>query len=298
MKIFILMMCRILKKPLGLVLVIIQVTLAMIVLNASTGQISYLNYTARLLNNKDSIHLFYLSINTPDVWIIDYHERMKTVADLYHKIENINGIEYIFNMENHTVSVDDYKNDKISLITYPNNLFQYKPLLQSGQWIGDIKPKEGIYPVVVSNRLSNVFNIGDQFDSYVMDEKYVFEVCGILKSPNLVMDFHIGGTYMYWSDFFQEYDDVILANHLYQGNDIVHGYNRSKGIIIKLKDDLFGQEREKTIQKILKYGNLLSFKEINEKNKEIINNKMKKYAVNYVLFILLGILSIVGVSVL
>lgn len=315
MKIFILMHKQIFKKPIGLILVALQVAFALLILNVSIGKIYYLKYTTQIFTDKGSENSYVLWISDiSDRLIRDANERISAGKAKLKGIVNTPGVEYMFDMQYLPIYIS-HNDDKIrsNAITYPRNDFKYKPVLQYGKWIEDVKLEDDIYPAVISSDLIKYFKIGDRFSATVLGRQYKFEVCGVLKKPNLVLHFNVGGSQLNWSNLFEEYENIILTNHIIDKNSVNENRNygnaadeldsyllvgRPTSVVVKLEDNLSDEEKKKTLSNLLNYGSLLSFEEINETTRELIRDKTIKYTINYSLLIIMGLMGIIGVSVL
>lgn len=298
MKLFILMIKHIIKNPFSLFLVIIQITFAMVILLSSVGKINYIKFYGSILENSEK-NCFYLTMNKPDMMISDDNERNSAIENNLNGILKIKGVQYIYSTQHLSVKIDSFKNESIPMITYPKNeYFNYKPLLSSGKWIYDINSSSNSYPVVIGGIYAKLLKTGDRFIGEILGNKYTFIVCGILKEPNLLLDFNQGGNYINWGMLTKEYPNIIISRDIYINGKLVSGSVRSLGLFVKIKDGFTGTALTEAKNNLSNYGTLLSFNKINEISNNIIKDKINKYTYNYILLILMGTLGIIGVSVL
>jgi len=285
------------SKPISMIFVIMQITLALLILNISIGKIYRMQYAGTLITEKDSDNTYYITIRDFSNKAYSNKEQQYALSKAkVEEVKSISGVEYMYSLDEFTILISDNvgKVTTRTVYNYSQTDFNYKPVLQSGKWISDVSCPEGIYPAVISSDLTTYYNIGDIIEGSICDNTFKLQVCGVLKEPNYVMDFSRGGNNLSWSSLFSEHNNIILTQNL----PGISGYNRSWGAIIKLADNLLPEEKDRAINELCKHGTLLSFKEINENHKEIMGDEFKKYAINELLLILMAVMGVIGTSVL
>lgn len=314
MKMFILMQRQITKKLIGLIFAILQVTVAMFILNVSVGKINYFNYTKNIIEINDPENLYYLSINdVSDNFFREQEEMIQRVRKRLSDINDVLGVKYVFfdqKLPGYIRHSDGLKG--YDVIAYTQNGFKYRPILSSGKWIEDVETEKGVYPTVISNSLAKQYKIGDRLKVEIFGSSYELEVCGILKEPNLVMRLTSGGTHLVWNNFFKEHEEVLLTCSI-DDKKILKADSESGdsseidnmllahppgGVFVKLDSGLSYEQKDATLNNLTNYGSLLSFTDIDELHQQIVDDKTKSYAVNYLLLIIMGLMGVVGVSIL
>ena len=322
MKFMILIKKQILKKPIGLFIIAIQITFAILIMSLSIGKINYINYAKEIFTDNDISDCYILCLtDISDRFIADADVRVKAAKDKLKEVISNPEIEYMFDMQTMQLIIQQSgSNRTIKVISYPLNDFNYKPILLKGKWVEDTVPEDNIYPAVISSDLAVNYKIGDRFSGVISGNQYEFKVCGILRNPNLVLDFNISGNSMNWSDFLKEYDSVILTKHIVNKNadsienttsdgisDISKSINeienrlitgRPSSVIIKLKTGLSENEKNTVLNNLSNSGRLMNFIDINSNTQKAIENKTRNYTINYLLLIIISIIGIIGISVL
>lgn len=274
------------------IILVLQMGFVFLIINANISDLLYQRETNYYLKELPS-NVYFLSGTVS----MNVQEGNKNAFfDFVKRLEDENHIKVGYQIED-GVFLKDYSRNMLSCFYLNSVMKKLQYPLSDGYWFDESDSNQ--IEVILGGTIAEQYEVGESIIIYQRiintDNKAEYFqteaiVIGKLERPVLIFELGIASNYPTYRNLFKEYENIILTDQLF--------FIEKEYIRYPLSSLIFEDLEENTKQSLSDYGQIFTFKQINEYSKKsYFDNIKSKIAPNLILLIII-IFGIIGTTYL
>lgn len=272
---------------LSLVLVF-QIATTLILCEIVVGKVNYSSFTLKEFSN--------ISKEQGVYFCPDYPLSQIDLNSLLSNVKNIDTVERTgFYSEDYIYPVKIYSSGLVNILS---------PKLNGGTWLNNVVYKQGTIHAVCSRKVNGI-NIGSIFTGQLANDdsskqiSIAIEIVGFLSSPNIPLDFGIGGNKIKISDLLIPDSAPNQLPTLLISQSELNNYNSKTGDISNYLITFNSQvELDKNINSLKNFGMVNTISSIVNNEKAEISKQLKVFIPYLIIISLMILVGIIGLTLL